>query len=143
MNKLSECLEELGILTSVKDDALEDKVLNVFQKIVIEIGQHDIQACHKGEKNNQAIVKFSNIQERLPSDIKSEKKQLENLDSALFNFPDGMKIFSLTKHQFHKIVNLIGHFRMFKITLDFVFSCPSYLNLKLFFTYLMPFSPKT
>ena len=45
---------------SVKDDALEDKVLNVFQKIVIEIGQHDIQACHKGEKNNQAIVKFSN-----------------------------------------------------------------------------------
>ena len=27
-------------------------------------------------------------------------------------------------HEFHKTVNLISHFRMFKITLGFVFSCP-------------------
>ena len=47
-----EYLEVVGIPTSVKDDALEDKFLNVFREIGVEIGQRDIQACHR-EQNNR------------------------------------------------------------------------------------------
>ena len=58
-----ECLEVVGITTFVKDDALED-VLNVFREIGVEIGQRDIQTCHR-VKNNQTVVKFSNRKDYL------------------------------------------------------------------------------
>ena len=85
-----ECLEVVGIPTSVKDDALEDKVLNVFREIGVEIGQRDIQACHR-VKNNRTIVKFSNRKDYLQ--ILRVNKQLKYLDCSLCNFPDGTKIF--------------------------------------------------
>ena len=85
-----EFLEVIGIPTSVKDDALEDKVINVFREIGVEIGQRDIQACHR-VKNNQTIAKFSDRKDCLQ--ILRVKKQLKDLDCALFNFPDGTKIF--------------------------------------------------
>ena len=84
-----ECLEVVGIPTSVKD-ALEDKVLNVFREIGVEIGQRDIQACHRVE-SSRTIVKFSNRKDCLQ--ILKVKRQLKDLDCALFNFPDGTKIF--------------------------------------------------
>ena len=46
-----ECLEVVGIPNSVKDDAREDKVLNVFWEIGVEIGQCDNQACHRVNNN--------------------------------------------------------------------------------------------
>ena len=85
-----EYLEVLGIPTSVKDDALEDKVLSVFRKVGVEIGQHNIQVCHR-VKNNRTIVKFSN--RKLCFQILRAKKQIKDLDCALFNFLDGTKIF--------------------------------------------------
>ena len=54
-----EYLEVVGIPTSVKDDALEDKVINVFPEIGVKIGQRDIQASHR-VKSNRIIVKFWN-----------------------------------------------------------------------------------
>ena len=85
-----ECLEVRGISTSVKDDTLEDKVLNVFWEIGVEIAQCDIQACH-GVKNNQTVVNFSNRKDCLQ--MLRVKKQLKDLNCALCNFPDGTKIF--------------------------------------------------
>ena len=41
-----ECLEVIGIPTSVKDDVLEEKVCGIFHELGVEIGQRDIQACH-------------------------------------------------------------------------------------------------
>ena len=55
-----------------------------------EIGQRDIRACHR-VKNNRTIVKFSNRKDCLQ--ILKVKKQLKDFDYALFNFPDGTKIF--------------------------------------------------
>ena len=65
-------------------------MLNVFREIGAEIGQRDIQACHR-VKNNGTIVKFSNREDCLQ--ILRMKKQLKDLDCTLFNFPDGTKIF--------------------------------------------------
>ena len=41
-----ECLEVIGIPTSVKDDVLEEKICGIFHELGVEIGQRDIQACH-------------------------------------------------------------------------------------------------
>ena len=43
-----ECLEVVGIPNSVKDDARED---NLFREIGVEIGQCDIQSCHRVKNN--------------------------------------------------------------------------------------------
>ena len=83
-----ECLEVVGIPTSVKDDALEDKMLNVFWEYGVEIGQRDIQACHR-MKNNQTVVKFSSKKDYLQ--ILRVKKQLKDFHRR--NFPDCTKIF--------------------------------------------------
>ena len=85
-----ECLEVVGIHTSVKDDALGDKVLNVSREIDIEIGQRHIQARHR-VKNNQTKVKFSYRKDCLQ--ILRVKRQFKDLDCAFFNFPNGTKIF--------------------------------------------------
>ena len=82
-------MEVVGIPSSVKDDALEDKIFNAFQEIGAEIGQRDIQACQR-MKNNRTIVKFSNMKNCLQ--LLRVKKQLKKLDCNLFNFPTGTKI---------------------------------------------------
>ena len=74
----------VGITISIKDDKLEDKMLNVFREIGVEIGQCDIQACHR-VKNNQRIVNFSNRKDCLQ--ILRVKKQLKDLDCTLSKFP--------------------------------------------------------
>ena len=85
-----EHLEVVGIPTSVKDDALEDKVINVFPEIGVKIGQRDIQASHR-VKSNRIIVKFWNRKNCFQ--ILRLEKQLKDLHCALFNFPDSTKIF--------------------------------------------------
>ena len=50
--KMLSTLDAIGILTLVKDDVLEEKVCDIFHKLGIEIGQRDIQACHR-KKNQQ------------------------------------------------------------------------------------------
>ena len=74
-----ECLV-VRIPNSVKDDALEDKVLNVFQEIGAEIGQCGIPACHR-VKNSRTKLKFSN--RKVCLQILRLKKQLKDLDCAL------------------------------------------------------------
>ena len=70
----------VGITISIKDDKLEDKMLNVFREIGVEIGQCDIQACHR-VKNNQRTVNFSNRKDCFQ--ILRVKKQLKELDCTL------------------------------------------------------------
>ena len=41
-----ECLEIYGVSESVSDKDLEGKVLNLFQKIDIEVHPDNIEACH-------------------------------------------------------------------------------------------------
>ena len=49
-------MEVVGIPSSVKDDALEDKIFNAFQEIGAEIGQRDIQACQRMKNNRSSIA---------------------------------------------------------------------------------------
>ena len=50
----------VGILDSVPNNELEDKVLTVFKKIGSEVSPRDIEAYHCLKKDNdRVIVKFS------------------------------------------------------------------------------------
>ena len=55
-----ECLEVAGIPRSVDDNILEEKVIQVFEKVGCNIDSSNIEACHRiTKKNDRVIVKFS------------------------------------------------------------------------------------
>ena len=55
-----ECLEVVGIPRSVDDNILEEKVIQVFEKVGCNIDSSNIEACHRiTKKNDRVIVKFS------------------------------------------------------------------------------------
>ena len=55
-----EILEVLGIPRSVGDNTLEEKVIEVFEKVGCNTDSVNIEACHRITKNNgRVIVKFS------------------------------------------------------------------------------------
>ena len=85
-----ECLELIGIPTSVKDDVLEEKLCGIFHELGGEIGQRDIQACHR-IKNNRTILKLSKRKDCLQ--VLRAKKQLKDLDGTTLNLPSDTKIF--------------------------------------------------
>lgn len=53
-----ECLEFVGIPSTIEQDKLEDKVCEILQNINVDCCETDIEACHR-IKNNRTIVKFS------------------------------------------------------------------------------------
>ena len=85
-----ECLELIGIPTSVKDDVLEEKVCGIFHEIGIEIGQRDIQVCHQ-IKNNRTIIKLSNRKDCFQ--VLRAKKRLKDLNGITLNLQSDSKIF--------------------------------------------------
>ena len=55
-----ECLEVVGIPRSVDDNILEEKVIQVFEKIGCNIDSSNTEAYHRiTKKNDKAVVKFS------------------------------------------------------------------------------------
>ena len=58
-----ECLEVVGIPTSIPNDLLEANVSKVFSKLGVHDEGKDIQACHCLKDNDRDIVKFSNRKE--------------------------------------------------------------------------------
>ena len=85
-----EYLELIGIPTSLKDDVLEEKVCGIFHEHGVEIGQRDIQACHR-IKNNRTIIKLSNRKDCLQ--VLRAKKRLKDLDGTTLNLRSDSKIF--------------------------------------------------
>ena len=85
-----EYLELTGIPTSLKDDVLEEKVCGIFHEHGVEIGQRDIQACHR-IKNNRTIIKLSNRKDCLQ--VLRPKKRLKDLDGTTLNLRSDSKIF--------------------------------------------------
>ena len=58
-NSGRECLEAAGIPESVKQNELQDKVLNIFKKGGCDISSDNIKACHRVGGHNNVIIKFS------------------------------------------------------------------------------------
>ena len=88
--KMLSTLDAIGILTLVKDDVLEEKVCDIFHKLGIEIGQRDIQACHR-KKTSKTIIKLSNRKDCFQ--FLRAKKQVKDLDGTTLNLLSDSKIF--------------------------------------------------
>ena len=86
-----ECLEVVGIPTSISNDSLEANISKVFDKLGVHVEGKDIQACHHLKDNDQVIIKFSNRKDSLQ--VLRVKKDLKSLDPTELNFPEGMRIF--------------------------------------------------
>ena len=56
----SDTVEVVGIPMFIRDNALEQKVCDVFQEIGVDICDRDIQACHCLKDKDRTIVKFTN-----------------------------------------------------------------------------------
>ena len=55
-----ECIDIIGIPSEVKADDLEEKVVNIFEKLGCSIPPNRIEACHRvSKKTLTVIVKFS------------------------------------------------------------------------------------
>ena len=77
-----ECLEAVGILSEVEADALEEKMVAIFEKLECNIPTERIEACHRiSKKNPTVIVKFSRRKE-CQQDVKRDlqKMKMEDID---------------------------------------------------------------
>ena len=86
-----ECLEVVGIPTSIPNDLLEANVSKVFGNLGVHVEGKDIRACHRLKDDGKAIVKFSNMKDSLQ--ILRVKKDFKSLDPTKLDFPEGTKIF--------------------------------------------------
>ena len=78
------CLEISGVPESVTDKNLERKVLNLFEKIDVEVHPDNIQACHwikSNAKPKKVINKISRCKDA--DKIRRTKKKLKGLDLHL------------------------------------------------------------
>ena len=85
-----ECLEVVGIPSSVKIKNLEGKVCSVFNTIGVAVNPDDIEVCHRLYNDKKAIVKFS--KRKLCQQVLREKKELKNVEPSKFDFSDGTAI---------------------------------------------------
>ena len=73
-----ECLKVVGIRCSVVNNSLEEKVIQVFEKVGCNIDYSNTEAFHRtSKKNDRVIVKFSRINDY--QRVLSIKKNLQKL----------------------------------------------------------------
>ena len=85
-----ECLEVVGIPSSVKIKDLKGKVCSFFNRVCISVNPDDIEACHRLYNDKKTIVKFSKC--KLCQQFLREKKELKNVDPSEFDIPEGTAI---------------------------------------------------
>lgn len=82
-------LEIAGIPNNVKDDDLEDKAIQIFKKMNVDVAKENVEACHrlpaKDGKNKKVIVRFNN--RKFASQVLKNKKVISdtNLDDLNLN----------------------------------------------------------
>ena len=82
-------IEIQGIPSSVHDNILEDKVIDIFSQLNITISKSDIEDCHRLGKANpkNTIVQFAN--RKFCNDAWEKKKKLMSLHKTELDFkPD-------------------------------------------------------
>ena len=86
-----ECLEVIGIPTSIPNDSLEANITKVFDKLGVHVEGKDIQAYHCLKDNGRVIIKLFNRKDSLQ--VLRVKKDLRSLDLTELDFPEGTRIF--------------------------------------------------
>ena len=87
-----ECLEITGIPATIDNTQLEDKVIQVLNKVGSNISSESVEACHRiSRSNDRVIIKFSRRKDC--QQVLSVKKDLKNLNMADVGLPDNTRLF--------------------------------------------------
>ena len=87
-----ECVEVVGIPSSVEHDQLEPTVCRILHHIGVNISGDKIEACHQlGKNSDQTIVKFSSRKDC--EHTMRVKKDLKDLDATDLDLPAGTKLY--------------------------------------------------
>ena len=87
-----ECLDIVGIPCKVSGEVLEQKVLNIFEKLVCDISLDRIEACHRVSRTNDTvIVTFSRRKDC--QHVWNVKKDLKKLTLEDLELPWNSKLF--------------------------------------------------
>ena len=70
---------------------MKGKVCTVFNRIGFVVKPDDIEACHRLYNDKKTMVKFS--KRKVCQQVLRVKKELKNIDSSEFDFPEGTAIF--------------------------------------------------
>ena len=86
-------IEIQGIPSSVSDDALENKVIDIFKCLNITVQNKDIEGCHRlGKANPQnTIVRFVN--RKFCYEASEKKTDLKNVNNNDLGFESNTKLF--------------------------------------------------
>ena len=85
-----ECIEVIGIPTTIDNKDLEEKVCDIFEKVGVTVVESDIEACHR-IKNNKTIVKF--CRRKMCHDVLRKKKYLKKVKPADLGFSEDTQLY--------------------------------------------------
>ena len=80
-----------GILQSVKYKDLEDKVINVLDKVNVKVTKNDIEACHRLGDSRKTIVRFVNRKHSF--ETLKNKKMLMSVDLTSIGLSKNTNLF--------------------------------------------------
>ena len=87
-----ECLDIVGIPREVSGEVLEEKVMNIFDKIGCNISPDNIESCYRiSKKSDTVIVKFSRRKDC--QQVWQVKKDLQKMKMEDFDLPGSGKLF--------------------------------------------------
>ena len=109
-----ECLDIVGIPSEVEADALEEKVIAIFEKLGCNISTECIESCHRiSKKNPTVIVKFS--QRKGCQQVWDVKRDLRKIKMEDIDLPGQNKLFIWAKS---KKLHSLGKIHSFFISGD-------------------------
>ena len=78
-------IEVQGISSNIADEALEDKVVNVFEFLNINIKKSDIEGCHGLGKANPKNTNVRFVNKKHAEKALKRKSDLKNIDNVNLN----------------------------------------------------------
>ena len=87
-----ECIEISGIPSSVHENDLEGKVLEVFHKLGSSVNEENVEACHRIKQgSDKVIIKFSRRKDC--QQVMKVKRDLRNMDCTELDLPAGTTLY--------------------------------------------------
>ena len=87
-----ECVEVVGLPSSIEDKDLEPTVCRVLQHIGVGITREGIEACHRlNKQSDRTIVKFSRRKDC--EHVMQKKSELRKLKPSKLDLPNGAKLY--------------------------------------------------
>lgn len=85
----------MGVLDNIEDKKLKQKVIEILQKIEVNVSAQDIEACHQvgKSKNDSKKTTVCFINWKYAKNTLPDRRALKNIDSSLIGLTNLNNIF--------------------------------------------------